>query len=374
MQTNRWSAADRTAMAAALALGRRGLGRVAPNPAVGCVILDAEGHVAGRGWTQPGGRPHAETEALARAGDRARGGTAYVTLEPCSHHGRTPPCADALIAAGVARVVAALMDPDDRVAGRGLARLEAAGVQVDVGLGDREARFDQAGFLMRIEEGRPLVALKSAMTLDGRIAAASGDSKWITGPEARRQGHLLRARHDAILVGAGTARADDPRLDCRIPGLEAASPLRIVVDSRLGIDPGLDLVEAAAERPTWIFGREDAPADRRAALEAAGVRVFAAPADATGRVDLAAVLGLLAAEGVTRLLVEGGAAVAAALLGQGLVDRIHAFRAPFALGADGLAAIGPLGLDRVRDAPRFIRREMSAADDDGVELYARVGA
>ncbi|MEQ9122298.1 MAG: RibD family protein, partial [Alphaproteobacteria bacterium] len=220
----------------------------------------------------------------------------------------------------------------------------------------------------------PLVALKTAMTLDGRIAAASGDSKWITGPEARRQGHLLRARHDAILVGAGTARADDPRLDCRIPGLEAASPLRIVVDSRLGLDSGLDLVKGAKARPTWAFGREDAPADRRAALEAAGVRVFAAPADAGVRVDLAAVLGLLAAEGVTRLLVEGGAAVAAALLGQGLVDRIHAFRAPFALGADGLAAIGPLGLDRVSDAPRFIRREMSTADDDGVELYVRAGA
>lgn len=360
-------------MAAALALGRRGLGRVWPNPAVGCVILDSEGAVAGRGWTQPGGRPHAETEALARAGARAKGGVAFVTLEPCSHHGATPPCADALIAAGVARVVVAIEDPDDRVAGRGLARLRQAGVAVEVGEAAAAARFDQAGFLARIERGRPLIALKSAMSLDGRIAAPGGDSKWITGPEARRFGHRLRADHDAILVGIGTALADDPRLDCRLPGLEAASPLRVVLDSRLRLPPSADLAAAAASRPTWLFCRPDADVGRRVALEGLGVRVFEAPAGRSGGLDPEAVAGVLAAEGVTRLLIEGGAAVAAAFLAADLVDRIHAFRAPFAIGGDGLAAIGPLGLDRVADAPRFLRRSVTSADDDLAELYVRVG-
>ncbi len=374
MPNSAWSPADRAAMAAALALGRRGLGRVWPNPAVGCVVLDAGGRVAGRGWTQPGGRPHAETEALARAGERARGGIAYVTLEPCSHHGRTPPCADALIVAGIARVVAALEDPDERVAGNGFERLRQAGLAVEVGLGAREARFDQAGFLMRIEVGRPLIALKSAMSLDGRIAAANGDSKWITGPEARRLGHLLRAEYDAILVGVGTALADDPRLDCRIAGLEGASPVRVVLDTTLRLAPALDLVAAARARATWVFCREGADAGRRQALEASGVRVFEAPGGADGRVALGAVAGKLAAEGVTRLLVEGGGAVAAALLRADLIDRVHVFRAPLAIGGDGLPAIGALGLDRVADAPRFIRRAIGPADDDVAELYVRATA
>lgn len=371
MSISDWTPVDRAAMATALALGRRGFGRVWPNPAVGCVILDAGGAVAGRGWTQPGGRPHAETEALARAGRRARAGTAYVTLEPCSHHGHTPPCADALIAAGVARVVAAIADPDDRVAGRGLNRLEAAGVAVKVGLCAPEARFDQAGFLMRVERGRPLVALKTATSLDGRIATASGDSKWITGAEARRIGHMLRAEHDAILVGVGAALADDPRLDCRLPGLEAASPLRIVVDSTLRLDPKLDLAAAARTRPTWVFCRANPDAGRRGRLEALGVRVIETAGDAEGRVDPAAVAAALGAEGLTRVLIEGGGKIAAGFLAAGLVDRIHAFRAPAAIGADGMAAIGPLGLDRVADAPRFRRRAVWTVDDDLAELYVR---
>jgi len=374
MSASAWSRRDQTAMATALALGRRGLGRVAPNPAVGCVVLDADGHVAGRGWTQPGGRPHAETEALARAGDRARGADVFVTLEPCSHHGRTPPCADALIAAGVARVVAALDDPDERVAGRGFARLRDAGVKVEVGLAAGQARYDQAGFLMRQEHGRPLIALKTAMTMDGRIAAATGDSKWITGAEARRRGHMLRATHDAILVGIGTALADDPSLDCRIDGLESASPIRIVVDTTLRLSPDSRLAASAERLPTWVFCASGAPSDRRARLESQGVRVFEAPADDDGRVDLEAVAAIAAAEGVTRLLIEGGGGVAAGFLGLGLVDRIHAFRAPLAIGADGTAAIGPLGLVRVADAPRFIRRAVEAAEDDLAEIYVRAGA
>ena len=366
---------DSAHMATALALGRRGLGRTWPNPAVGCVIVDKDGAMAGRGWTQPGGRPHAEVEALTRAGERARGGTAYVTLEPCSHHGKTGPCADALIAAGVSRVVAALVDPDLRVAGRGLQRLADAGVAVEAGLMEQQARYDQAGFLMRIEDGRPLVALKSAMSLDGRIAAANGDSKWITGPEARRRGHLLRARYDAILVGLGTALADDPRLDCRIEGMEETSPVRVVLDSqlRLAERPDLDLISAANERPTWVFGRKGALAGRHRQLEKAGAVVRLVETDSDGRIAAPAVLASLAEAGVTRLLIEGGGAVAAAFLAERLVDRLHAFRAPAVIGGDGRAAIGPLGLERVANAPRFVRSDVAAADDDLAETYIRIG-
>lgn len=361
-------------MDAALALGRRGLGRVWPNPAVGCVVVDVDGCVAGRGWTQPGGRPHAETEALRRAGERARGGTVYVTLEPCSHHGRTPPCADALIAAGVARVVTTTGDPDPRVAGHGFERLAAAGITIDIGLAERQARFDQAGYLSRIEDGRPLFALKSAASLDGRIAAAGGDSKWITGPEARRVGHRLRASHDAVLVGVGTAIADDPRLDCRLDGLEDASPLRIVLDSGLRLPLALDLVQGARARPTWVVCALGAEAERRYALEEAGVRVIVAAAGVDGRVDPGSLGQSLAAEGLTRILVEGGGGVAATLLSAGMIDRIHAFRAPIAVGGDGVAAIGPLGLDRVADGPRFRRIETRDIDDDVAELYVRIAA
>ena len=214
-------------MRAALALARRGLGNAWPNPAVGCVLVK-EGRVIGRGWTQPGGRPHAETEALRRAGDAARGATAYVTLEPCSHHGRTPPCCEALAEAGIARVVMAMRDPDPRVNGRGLAMLRGAGIAVEEGLLEAEARALNAGFFRRIQAGMPVVTLKLASTLDGRIATASGESRWITGAAARREVHALRARHDAILVGSGTVLADDPDLTCRIPGMERVPMLRVV--------------------------------------------------------------------------------------------------------------------------------------------------
>ncbi|MBX6375722.1 MAG: bifunctional diaminohydroxyphosphoribosylaminopyrimidine deaminase/5-amino-6-(5-phosphoribosylamino)uracil reductase RibD, partial [Acetobacteraceae bacterium] len=242
-------------MRAALALARRGLGNAWPNPAVGCVLV-RDGRVVGRGWTQPGGRPHAETEALRRAGpEGARGATAYVTLEPCSHHGRTPPCCDALIAAGVARVVVALQDPDSRVNGRGIARLRAAGIAVETGLCEAEARAINAGFIRRIHLGLPLVTLKLATTLDGRIATATGESRWITGPEARREAHALRARHDAVLVGSGTVLADDPDLTCRLPGMAKTPVLRVVADSRLRTPPAARLVATARQVPTWIVTR-----------------------------------------------------------------------------------------------------------------------
>ena len=357
-------------MATALALGRRGLGRVWPNPAVGCVIVDSHGAVAGRGWTQPGGRPHAETEALLRAGKRARGGTAYVTLEPCSHFGKTPPCAESLISAGISRVVAALLDPDERVAGQGFQTLEKAGVKVEQGLSEHVARFDQAGFLSRVLLGRPMIALKTAMSLDGRVATLTGDSKWITGPESRRHGHLLRASHDAILIGVGTAIADNPRLDCRISGFDKASPVRIILDSQLKLAnyTELDVIARAKNQKTWVF-TVSKDKNRISKLEALGVQVFQISSTKSGNVDVKAVSAILAEQGITRLLIEGGASVATSFLSNRLVDRVHAFRAPQIIGADGLAAIGPLGLARVADGPRFIRCDSQIIEDDCVDLY-----
>ena len=360
--------ADAAHMAAALALGRRGLGRVWPNPAVGCVLAHGP-RVVGRGWTQPGGRPHAETEALARAGEAASGAACYVTLEPCSHQGRTPPCTDALIRAGVARVVAATGDPDPRVAGEGFRRLEAAGIAVETGLGEAEARFDNAGFLARVETGRPLVALKTATTLDGRIAASNGESRWITGPAARAAGHRLRARHDAIMVGGRTALMDNPRLDCRLDGLRDRSPLRIVADGRLTLPPTHRL--AADGRPCWALCREDADADRARALEDAGVRLIRLPADAQGRMDLTAGLRRLGEAGLTRLLVDGGGVLAAALLKADLVDRIHWFRAPAVMGGDGLPAIAALGAEDPGEAPRFSLHARREAGGDIWEVWRR---
>ncbi|MGH7115700.1 MAG: bifunctional diaminohydroxyphosphoribosylaminopyrimidine deaminase/5-amino-6-(5-phosphoribosylamino)uracil reductase RibD, partial [Stellaceae bacterium] len=252
-------------MRTALALARRGLGAVWPNPAVGCVII-SQGRVVGRGWTQPGGRPHAETEALRRAGGAARDATAYVSLEPCCHWGRTPPCADALIKAGVRRVVIALEDPDPRVAGNGIARLRAAGLAVEIGPGAEDAAEINAGFLTRQRLGRPLVTLKLATSLDGRIATGSGESQWITGPPARQRAHLLRARHDAVMVGTGTVLADDPELTCRLPGLGHRSPLRVVLDRRLRIPRSAHVIADARQSPTWVFTLSGADPARREAL------------------------------------------------------------------------------------------------------------
>ncbi|MCB2102598.1 MAG: bifunctional diaminohydroxyphosphoribosylaminopyrimidine deaminase/5-amino-6-(5-phosphoribosylamino)uracil reductase RibD, partial [Rhodobacterales bacterium] len=300
-------------MAAALALARRGLGRVWPNPAVGCVLV-RDGRVVGRGWTQPGGRPHAETEALNRAGHAAKEATAYVTLEPCSHHGQTPPCCDALIAAGVARVVVAIKDPDPRVSGRGLAALEAAGIAVTLGVGAAEAEDVTAGFLSRVTRGRPLVTLKVATSLDGRIATATGHSQWITGPQARARGHRLRLENDAVLTGIGTVLADDPALTCRLPGAGDHSPVRVVLDSRLRLPPDSQLARTAATVPTWVLTAGAPEGMKRRPLEDLGVKVIPVAADGAGRVDPAPALQALGEAGLSRLLVEPGAAVSGALL------------------------------------------------------------
>lgn len=360
-------------MAAALALARRGLGAVWPNPAVGCILVRPDlGHrVVGRGWTQPGGRPHAETEALRRAGDLARGATAYVSLEPCSHHGETPPCADALVAAGITRAVVAVEDPDPRVSGRGLDRLRKAGIVVDVGLGAETASDINAGFFLRVAAGRPLITVKAAATLDGRIATASGESRWITGEAARAYGHGLRARHDAIAIGVGTALADDPDLTCRLPGLAGRSPVRIVFDSALRLPPAGRLVATAAETPTWVLCCEKAAGAARQALTAAGVTVIQVVADADGRPALPAAFAELARRGLTRVLVEGGGTLVAAVLRAGLGDRLAWMRAPRILGGDALAAVAGMGVSVLADAPAFERTASLEVGADVVELFRR---
>jgi diaminohydroxyphosphoribosylaminopyrimidine deaminase/5-amino-6-(5-phosphoribosylamino)uracil reductase len=333
----------------ALALAERALGAVAPNPAVGCVIVSREGRVVGRGWTGRGGRPHAEAVALAQAGAEARGATAFVTLEPCAHHGQTPPCANALVEAGIARVVAAVEDPDPRVHGKGFAMLHDADLKVVIGICAKQAAEQNAGFFKRVREGRPLVTLKMAASIDGKTATASGESKWITGEAARRFGHLLRARHDAILIGIGTALADDPQLTCRLPGLEDRSPLRVVLDTRLKLNEWSKLAQSADTVPTLVF----TTADGGGPLVACGVEVAKATRDARGRPDLAAVLTELGKRGITRLLVEGGATVHAAFLDRGLADRLEVFRSPLVLGAAGHDGIDSLAALTLGEAPRF---------------------
>lgn len=328
---------DARHMRHALALGRRGLGNTWPNPAVGCVLV-RDGRVVGRGWTQPGGRPHAEAMALAQAGAAARGATAYVTLEPCAHHGKTPPCAEALAAAGVSRVVSALTDPDPRVAGRGHAILRAAGIETREGVCEAEASAAQRGFLTRIVTGRPMLTLKLASSFDGRIATASGESQWITGPEARRHVHALRLSHDAVMVGGETARADRPSLNVRGFGA-VRQPVRIVV-SRHSL-PDLPS-EGPGHGPLWQVCGE--PLDFMAEL---GTR------------------------GLTRVFCEGGGVLAASLLRAGLVDQLIGYTAGVVLGSDGRAGVAALGLDRLADAPRFRLVETRRLGSDILHRWLR---
>ncbi len=333
---------DRRYMKTAIGLAKRGLGNVWPNPAVGCVIV-RDGIVVGRGFTQPGGRPHAETQALAQSGAAARGATAYVTLEPCAHIGKTPPCAEALIAAGVDRVVTALTDPDPRVAGRGHAMLRSAGIEVDEGVEAEAARLANAGFLSRVVRGRPMVTLKLALTLDARIATATGQSRWITGPEARRAVHMMRAQHDAVLVGAGTARADDPDLQVRDLGI-SRQPVRIVADSRLGLSPDSRLGRSIAAAPVWLLHGPQAPQAARVAWQAQGARLIACAEDAMGRLDMEDALEKLGAAGLTRVLCEGGGGLGASLIRADLVDDLAVFSAGHLFGADGTPGLAAMGV------------------------------
>lgn len=362
------SETDKRFLALALSLGRRGMGQTWPNPSVGCVIVK-DGRIVGRGVTAPGGRPHAEPRALAQAGAAASGATAYVSLEPCAHYGETPPCSQALIDAGVARVVAPLEDTDDRVSGQGFAMLRAAGIEVSTGLMAQEAARDHAGFFLKTTENRPFLTLKLATSFDGRIATATGQSQWITGPHARRLVHAMRASHDAVMVGGGTARTDDPSLTVRDLGM-ARQPVRIVVSRRLDLPLMSRLARSAKDIPLWLVHGPDADATLHQAWDGVGAKLL--PAALTGgQLDLRSVMRALADAGLTRVFCEGGGGLAASLLAAGLVDELIGFTAGLAIGAEGLPAIGALGLSDLHEAPRFELTEVTNVGPDVLHRWVR---
>jgi diaminohydroxyphosphoribosylaminopyrimidine deaminase/5-amino-6-(5-phosphoribosylamino)uracil reductase len=361
--------ADQRFMALALALGRRGQGRSWPNPAVGAVIVK-DGVIVGRGWTQPGGRPHAEVEALRRAGEAARGATLYVTLEPCSHVGKSPPCADAVISAGIARVVSAIEDPNPEVAGQGHARLRKAGIVVDVGLSAAEAARDHAGHFRRIRDKRPHVILKLAVSSDDKIAAAGRKPVAISGEAAKARVHLLRAQCDAILVGIGTVLADDPLLTCRLPGMEAQSPVRVVLDRSLRMPGASRLVHSAREIPLWVMTSNTSEAPAASRLGAAGAQVIRV-ATAPSGLDLTAVLHALADKGITRLLVEGGSRVASSFVAANLADEVWLLRGDGSIGAGGVAALDALPLSAITQSPDWQVRASESLGRDNLTIYER---
>ena len=365
-------AADQRFMQLALTLGRRGQGRTWPNPAVGAVVV-RDGLIVGRGWTQPGGRPHAEPEALARAGEAARGATLYATLEPCSHVGKSPPCTDAIIAAGIARVVSAIEDPNPEVAGQGHARLRAAGLSVEIGLGAGEAAHDHAGHFRRIRDGRPHVILKLAVSADDKIGAAGHKPVAISGEAARVRVHLLRAQCDAIMVGIGTVLSDDPLLTCRLPGMEARSPVRVVLDRNLRMPGSSRLLHSAREHPLWVMTSNLAEASAAARIGAAGAEVMHVDTAAPPMpgLDLSAVLQRLAGQGITRLLVEGGARLASSLVRAGLVDEVWLLKGPNTIGADGVAVLEALPLTAITQSPAFRVRDSQMLQADTLTIYER---
>ncbi|WP_075214719.1 bifunctional diaminohydroxyphosphoribosylaminopyrimidine deaminase/5-amino-6-(5-phosphoribosylamino)uracil reductase RibD [Mongoliimonas terrestris] len=358
---------DRRFMAAALALGRRNNGVAWPNPSVGALLVQFGPNgpeVVGRGTTAPGGRPHAEAVALAMAGERARGATAYVTLEPCSHHGRTPPCSEALIRAGVSRVVTGIEDPDPRVAGRGHELLRRSGVIVTCGCCERDARYDLSGHVTRIRLGRPRVMLKLALSADHCIGREGDGQISISGPLSRAYAHTLRLENDAILVGVGTVLADDPELTCRLPGLFDRSPVRIILDSMARTPPTAKIVATARTVPTWIFTAPDAPSDAVETLADAGVSIAVAERDRSGGVDFADVLFQMGQKGLTRLMVEGGSTVARRLIEEDLVDEVQLVFGSVTIGAGGVPALAGLPVEDLIASPRFQTRLRRRLGDD----------
>jgi len=364
---------DVSNMQTALRLARRGLGTVWPNPAVGCVLVreDQGGRVVGRGWTQTGGRPHAETEALRQAGVDANGATAFVSLEPCNHQGETGPCTEALIKAGIARVVIATKDPDPRVAGSGYEKLKEAGIKTEINICNQTANDLNLGFMYRIKNSRPMMTLKLATSLDGKIATRTRHSRWVTGELARAHAHRLRAEHDAVLIGSETAMIDDPELTCRLNGLEHRSPVRIVLDSRLRLSPDSNLVQTATITPVWVVTTVGQDQDAIDQLAQRGVKVFALTPSQNGRPDPEEVAQCLAAQGITRVLIEGGGGIAGAFMRAKLIDEIIWFRAPKLIGADGVPALDSLGIDNMEQAPAFQHHQTFKAGDDCVDIYRR---
>ena len=364
-------AADQRYMRLALALGRRGQGRTWPNPAVGAVVVK-DGIIVGRGWTQPGGRPHAEPEALRRAGEAARGATLYVTLEPCSHFGKSPPCVDAVIASGISRVVSAIEDPNPEVAGKGHAKLRAAGITVDAGFCAAEAARDHAGHFRRVRDGRPHVILKLAVSADDKIGGSGRKPLAISGEAAKTKVHLLRAHSDAILVGIGTVLSDDPLLTCRLPGMEARSPVRVVLDRALRMPGDSRLVHSARATPLWAVTSETAEAAAAMKLGAAGAQVIRVPTNlAKPGLDLTAVLHALSEKGISRLMVEGGARVASSFVAADLADEIWLLRAPAKVGTDGVPALDALPLAAITQSPAYRVRASETLDKDTLTVYER---
>jgi diaminohydroxyphosphoribosylaminopyrimidine deaminase/5-amino-6-(5-phosphoribosylamino)uracil reductase len=359
-----FSSQDREYMARALALGEHGLYTTTPNPRVGCVVV-RDGAVVGEGWHEAAGKAHAEVNALAQAGDLAKGATAYVTLEPCSHHGRTPPCADALVKAGVARVVAAMQDPNPLVAGEGLARLARAGIAVDCGLMEREARELNIGFVTRMTLGRPWVRMKIAASLDGRTALANGKSQWITGEAARADGHHWRARACAVLTGIGTVKDDDPQMNVRHVHT-TRQPLKVLVDSRLEASPGAKLFTGG---PTLVFAGADHP-ERAAALRTRGAEIVVLP-NAAGKVELPSMLRELGRREINEVHVEAGLRLNGSMLNEGCVDELLVYLAPSVIGDSGR---GMFHLPEIADLAARCRLEVAdvARIGEDVRIIARV--
>lgn len=357
----------------ALSLGRRGLGRTWPNPSVGAVVVRPDVGtpiIVGRGWTAPGGRPHAETQALARAGSAARGATLYVTLEPCSHHGQTAPCVDAIISAGIAEVVSAIEDPNPQVLGKGHRRMAASGIRVRVGIGAEQALLDHAGHIQRVRQGRPHVMLKLAVSADGKAGLAGRRPVAITGETATRHVHLMRATSDAVLTGIGTVEADDPLLTCRLPGMAGRSPIRVVLDSKLRLNVGTQLAKTAREFAVWILTGEAADAAREAVLRAQGVEVTRS-CQADGQLDLRGALAILARRGITRVMVEAGPILAAALLRADLIDQAVLFRSAESIGPTGIDALEGLSLDALTGSPRLRLVGKERIGSDTMETFER---
>jgi diaminohydroxyphosphoribosylaminopyrimidine deaminase/5-amino-6-(5-phosphoribosylamino)uracil reductase len=361
------AADDARFMQLALTLGRRGLGNCWPNPAVGAVIVK-DGVIVARGWTQNGGRPHAEVEALRRAKKEAQSATMYVTLEPCSHQGKTPPCADAIIKAGIARVVSALEDPNPEVAGAGHRKLVECGIKVEVGLCADSAARAHAGHIARVTQGRPHVLLKLALSADGKVGLAGRKPAAITGEAARARVFQMRAMSDAIMVGIGTVLSDNPQLTCRLPGMEARSPVRVVLDAQLRVPLSTSVVATARETPTWVFASRKASKLAAQILEQKGCKVLRV-ADKNGRLDLAAVLKTLAGEGITRLMVEGGPTVAASFVAADLVDEAVLLRGETEIGETGIDPLEGMALDALTDPMQARARERLGADS--LEIFER---
>jgi diaminohydroxyphosphoribosylaminopyrimidine deaminase/5-amino-6-(5-phosphoribosylamino)uracil reductase len=363
-----FSADDTRYMQLALALGRRGLGNAWPNPAVGAVIVK-DGVIVGRGWTQPGGRPHAEVVALAQAKRQAKGATLYCTLEPCSHTGKSPPCADAVIKAGIARVVSAIEDPNPEVAGQGHARLRDKGIAVDVGLLADEARRAHAGHISRIQKARPHVMLKMAISADGKAGLAGRKQVAITGEDARGRVYRLRAQSDAILVGIGTILADNPQLTCRLPGMFEQSPVRVVLDAKLSVPMSVTVISTLRDTPTWVFTSTKASPVAEDILQQKGAKVFRVD-ETQGRLDLDEVLRILAEQGITRLMVEGGPTVAAAFVAADLIDEAVLLRSPKTIGDTGIGPLEGMKLETLTGG--LTSRGSEALGTDTIEVYERV--